>query len=256
MDGGRVRIGTHTAVDAAGNQEPERPWWRRWWVITGAAVIAIGVVGTVSGGDKSDDHVDSDAQASSDDNVTTIFVETSAPPTTVVATTAAPTTAAPVTAPPTTVRVVAAAPPVTAAAPPPPTQPAPPPPTAPPATDPPPPEPSGCHPSYSGCVPIASDVDCAGGSGNGPAYVSGPIQINGDDPYGLDSDNDGLGCKSSQKIDLNRHAATPRVTINTMPPVPINVPMPSTTMSSRMIDNAIATPPTRARCRGRRTVAR
>src|SRR5262249_2690692 len=28
-----------------------------------------------------------------------------------------------------------------------------------------------CDPNYSGaCVPIASDVDCAGGSGNGPAY--------------------------------------------------------------------------------------
>jgi hypothetical protein len=28
----------------------------------------------------------------------------------------------------------------------------------------------GCHASYEGaCVPIASDVDCVGGSGNGPA---------------------------------------------------------------------------------------
>jgi beta-lactam-binding protein with PASTA domain len=56
-------------------------------------------------------------------------------------------------------------------------------------------EPS-CHPSYSGCVPIASDVDCAGGSGNGPAYVEGPVYINGSDPYGLDGyDNDGVGCE-------------------------------------------------------------
>ena len=31
-----------------------------------------------------------------------------------------------------------------------------------------------CDPNYGGgCVPIASDVDCAGGSGNGPAYVKG-----------------------------------------------------------------------------------
>src|SRR5690349_14207458 len=31
-----------------------------------------------------------------------------------------------------------------------------------------------CDPNYSGaCVPIASDVDCLGGSGNGPAYVQG-----------------------------------------------------------------------------------
>lgn len=30
---------------------------------------------------------------------------------------------------------------------------------------------SNCDPNYSPCVPIASDVDCAGGKGNGPAYV-------------------------------------------------------------------------------------
>jgi hypothetical protein len=44
-------------------------------------------------------------------------------------------------------------------------------------------------------VPIASDVDCAGGSGNGPAYVSGPVRVIGDDVYGLDSDKDGIGCE-------------------------------------------------------------
>lgn len=39
-----------------------------------------------------------------------------------------------------------------------------------------------CHPSYEGeCVPIASDVDCAGGSGNGPEYVVGPAQVVGPD---------------------------------------------------------------------------
>jgi hypothetical protein len=31
------------------------------------------------------------------------------------------------------------------------------------------PPPSGCDPNYSGCVPIAKDVDCEGGSGDGPA---------------------------------------------------------------------------------------
>jgi micrococcal nuclease len=58
---------------------------------------------------------------------------------------------------------------------------------------------SGCHPSYAGaCVPIASDVDCGGGSGNGPAYVyETDIQVIGDDVYGLDgNDNDGIGCES------------------------------------------------------------
>ena len=55
----------------------------------------------------------------------------------------------------------------------------------------------GCHPSYGGCVPIASDVDCGGGKGNGPAYVyEKDIPVIGPDVYGLDSDNDGIGCES------------------------------------------------------------
>lgn len=53
-----------------------------------------------------------------------------------------------------------------------------------------------CDPNYSGaCVPIASDVDCAGGSGNGPAYVRGPVRVIGVDIYGLDRDKDGIGCE-------------------------------------------------------------
>ncbi|WP_298557296.1 hypothetical protein [uncultured Aliiroseovarius sp.] len=52
-----------------------------------------------------------------------------------------------------------------------------------------------CDPNYTGaCVPIASDVDCAGGSGNGPAYVRGPVKVVGKDIYGLDRDKDGIGC--------------------------------------------------------------
>lgn len=57
-------------------------------------------------------------------------------------------------------------------------------------------EESDCHPGYEGaCVPFASDVDCAGGSGNGPAYVRGPVRIVGDDPYDLDRDGDGVACE-------------------------------------------------------------
>ena len=57
---------------------------------------------------------------------------------------------------------------------------------------------SGCDPNYSGaCVPIASDVDCSGGSGNGPAYVRGPVTVVGDDIYGLDNNHDGIGCEKS-----------------------------------------------------------
>lgn len=54
---------------------------------------------------------------------------------------------------------------------------------------------SKCDPNYSGCVPIASDVDCAGGSGDGPAYVKGPIQVIGTDIYDLDRDGDGIACE-------------------------------------------------------------
>jgi hypothetical protein len=54
---------------------------------------------------------------------------------------------------------------------------------------------ANCDPNYSGCVPIASDVDCAGGSGNGPAYVSGPVRVVGSDIYDLDRDGDGVACE-------------------------------------------------------------
>ena len=54
---------------------------------------------------------------------------------------------------------------------------------------------SRCDENYSGaCVPIASDVDCAGGSGNGPAYVRGPVRVVGSDIYDLDRDGDGTAC--------------------------------------------------------------
>ena len=55
-----------------------------------------------------------------------------------------------------------------------------------------------CDPNYSGgCVPIASDVDCAGGSGNGPAYFSGPARVVGSDIYRLDADHDGYAREAS-----------------------------------------------------------
>jgi resuscitation-promoting factor RpfB len=52
-----------------------------------------------------------------------------------------------------------------------------------------------CDPNYSGCVPVASDVDCAGGNGNGPAYVKGPVKVIGKDIYRLDRDGNGIGCE-------------------------------------------------------------
>lgn len=51
-----------------------------------------------------------------------------------------------------------------------------------------------CHPNYAGgCVPIASDVDCAG-SGDGPGFVAGAVRVVGRDIYRLDGDGNGYGC--------------------------------------------------------------
>lgn len=54
-----------------------------------------------------------------------------------------------------------------------------------------------CVAGYSPCIPPGDDVDCAGGSGNGPRYVEGPIIVDQSqgDRYGLDSDGDGVGCE-------------------------------------------------------------
>lgn len=58
-----------------------------------------------------------------------------------------------------------------------------------------------CDPNYANppCVPIASDVDCAGGRGNGPAYVKGPVKVIGRDIYRLDRDRNGIGCEPPKK---------------------------------------------------------
>ena len=117
---------------------------------------------------------------------------------TTVATTLAPTTTTtvppPTTVPPTTV------PPTTATTAPPASTPAASSVTSPPRTAAAAPAQSegGCHSSYRGaCVPIASDVDCGGGSGNGPAYVyAEDFSVVGPDVYDLDRDGDGIACES------------------------------------------------------------
>jgi PASTA domain len=78
---------------------------------------------------------------------------------------------------------------VVAKAPPPPPSTAPPPPTTTPARN--------CDPSYPDvCLdPGAVDYDCAGGSGDGPKYVEGPIRVLPPDPFDLDRDGDGWGCE-------------------------------------------------------------
>jgi PASTA domain len=76
------------------------------------------------------------------------------------------------------------------------TPPAPPPPS----TAPPPPTttPAQCDPSYPDvCLdPAVEDYDCAGGSGNGPTYVEGPIRVRPPDPFDLDREGDGWGCET------------------------------------------------------------
>jgi len=69
----------------------------------------------------------------------------------------------------------------------------PPPPTS---TLPPPPTEEVCHPSYVGaCLdPSASDYDCLRGKGDGPLYT-GTVTVVGPDVFGLDADNDGIGCE-------------------------------------------------------------
>jgi hypothetical protein len=54
-----------------------------------------------------------------------------------------------------------------------------------------------CDPNYKGaCLrPDVSDYDCAGGSGDGPYYVRGPVKVVGRDHYRLDADHDGIGCE-------------------------------------------------------------
>lgn len=58
------------------------------------------------------------------------------------------------------------------------------------APTPPPPQ-GNCHPSYSPCLPIVGDLDCADIRAMGVA----PVRVLGSDPYRLDGDNDGYGCE-------------------------------------------------------------
>ena len=54
-----------------------------------------------------------------------------------------------------------------------------------------PPAATKCHPSYTPCLPIVDDLDCADVRALGVA----PVRIVGSDPYRLDGDDDGFGCE-------------------------------------------------------------
>jgi hypothetical protein len=141
---------------------------RAMWIVAASVVFVVVLLAAILG---SGDDTPVSAPASSDDTVTTT-VEPS------------PTTTTTTTPPPTTTTVPPPPPPATQD------------PVVPPVVvEEPPPEPVGCDPNYTGCVPIASDVDCAGGSGNGPAYANGPVQVIGSDIYDLDRDHDGTACE-------------------------------------------------------------
>jgi hypothetical protein len=56
---------------------------------------------------------------------------------------------------------------------------------------PPPPAGGNCHASYTPCLPIVGDLDCADVRALGKA----PVRVVGSDPYRLDGDGDGWGCE-------------------------------------------------------------
>ena len=129
-----------------------------------------------------------------------------APSITATPTTTAPTTTAPTTAPTTAAATTAAATagsvaplpkpkpkPIPKPIPKPAPKPAPKPSPAPKPA----PAPSTCDPNYAGqCLKDGiGDYDCSSGSGNGPNSVYGTVRVVGSDPFGLDRDNDGLGCE-------------------------------------------------------------
>jgi len=157
------------------------PGARPWLIATAVVALIVFLMAVVGGGDEEPDVANGAAATETTTTTTT-------PPTTTTTTT---------TPPPTTTTTTTTTPP-----PPPPTPkrtttqaPAPPPAPKPAPKPEPKPEPA-CHPNYGGCVPVASDVDCAGGSGNGPAYVQGPVRVIGADVYDLDRDGDGTACDS------------------------------------------------------------
>jgi hypothetical protein len=161
-----------------------RPGVAGWIGIAVAAFFVLGVILTaVDGGNRTSTAVRAtDVPATTAPAATTA---TTAPPTTGLVTTAA----APATSPPTTRRPTPTThrPTSTTRHRPPTTR------KAPQTTH----APSNCDPAYpDACLHDGiGDYDCAGGSGNGPNYVDGPITVRAPDPFGLDSDNDGVGCE-------------------------------------------------------------
>jgi len=67
------------------------------------------------------------------------------------------------------------------------------------------PDQGNCHPSYDPCVPNGvGDINCDD--------LAGPVAVNGPDDFGLDADNDGVGCEDD--------GPTPATTTTTAAPEP------------------------------------
>ena len=161
-------------------QSQRKPFTKRPGWIAAAAVALVLFIASLANDD--DEKPPASEDTASDRTTTTTSTTTTTPPPTTTTTTVAP-APPPVVVEPQPVQTVTE-------------EPAPPPPPPAPEPEPAPaPEPEpACDPNYSGCVPVDSDVDCAGGSGNGPSYVEGPVQVIGSDIYGLDRDGDGTAC--------------------------------------------------------------
>jgi hypothetical protein len=163
-------------------------------VLTGAALVLLVVCVALTPADA--DHASvtasppsASASPSSDPAETPSATRTTSTKTTAATTfppqptTASPVVQAPVPAPAASTAPVSAAP-------------------APVAPVPPPPMPAGpragCDPSYPDvCLHDGiGDYDCAGGRGNGPNYVRGPLRVLPPDPFDLDRDGNGTGCQT------------------------------------------------------------
>jgi hypothetical protein len=100
----------------------------------------------------------------------------------------------------------------------------------------------GCNRNYIPCVPDDPvDVDCAGGSGNGPSYVTGPVQVIGEDVYGLDADHNGIACESDAAFASH---VTQEPAASPVPQRPASLPTTASppTIASRPTPPAPSTP--------------
>ncbi len=89
-----------------------------------------------------------------------------------------------------------------------------------------------CNPHYAGtCIPQGVfDADCAGGGGDGPFFVQEKgFHVIGSDEFGLDPNNNGLGCdESTQPVAAVATTATTRAAGPAAGGTPATSPLPKT----------------------------